>query len=535
MTRISGVRPWRIVPACLLIVGSGVYLASLWRGPGEVAPLGPNTTTIVPGVHMLGGLGPSASYVVETSEGLVLVDTGLDRDAGLLKQEMSKLGLDWGMVRKILLTHAHGDHCGGAEHLRAKTGAKVHAGRDDTPPLKAGGPREAFFSTFHMPNHAPHPTTVDVELTGDEQIASGKATFRALAMPGHTPGSICYLMERGGLRGLFGGDVISMLVGEGSAHPTAKKPLGTYSAYLSPRFRGDAETYLASIRKLRELPVPDLVLPGHPASDPTPQSPRLTQARWEEMMDEGIKEMETLLARYRADGADFLDGQPKKLLDDLYYLGDFRGSAVYVFFAGTKLFLVDAPGGDGLHDFISAGLKTLGLPATDPTAILLTSCNAKDMAGLKDMLAHGTPSVIAPPSGLEIVKQACPPDSVVLPADDLHKQNWFPVTPIPLRGRGRTPMAYLLPWAGKQVLFSGRIPILFDHNSTEALGADLSGSRNDAVEYLLSINTLAALNPDLWLPAAPSNDQNANLYDTEWKYIIANNYRVGRSILERSR
>ncbi len=39
--------------------------------------------------------------------------------------------------------------------------------------------------------------------------------------------------------------------------------------------------------------------------------------------------METLVARFQADGANFLDDNPKRLLPDLYYLGDFKGAAVY--------------------------------------------------------------------------------------------------------------------------------------------------------------------------------------------------------------
>ena len=47
----------------------------------RVPLLGSSAITIVPGVHLLGGLDPSAAYVVETSEGLVLVDSGLQSDA----------------------------------------------------------------------------------------------------------------------------------------------------------------------------------------------------------------------------------------------------------------------------------------------------------------------------------------------------------------------------------------------------------------------------------------------------------------------
>ena len=67
---------------------------------------------------MLGGLSPSAAYVVETSDGLILVDSGLAADAAPLKSQMAELGLDWRRLRAILLTHAHGDHTGGAEALR---------------------------------------------------------------------------------------------------------------------------------------------------------------------------------------------------------------------------------------------------------------------------------------------------------------------------------------------------------------------------------------------------------------------------------
>ena len=119
------------LPRCWL---RGMVVVSLRnqrrRFPKRRVPrLGRSSVEVAPGLYMIGGLAPSAVYVIDTSEGLILVDSGLDQDAGLLKSEMAKLGLDWKRVRAILLTHVHGDHSGGAEALRSATGAKVYAGR----------------------------------------------------------------------------------------------------------------------------------------------------------------------------------------------------------------------------------------------------------------------------------------------------------------------------------------------------------------------------------------------------------------------
>ena len=268
-TRIGARRPWLValgflLAAVAILLGYRHYPADAPFSRDRVPRLGHAPLTVVPGVHMLGGLSPSAAYVIETSAGLVLVDSGLDADAGLLKSQMAKLGLDWKGVQAILLTHVHGDHTGGAESLRSATGAKVYAGAGDAPVLRAGQPREAFFSTFHMPGQTIHPTTVDVALRGDETLAFGDARVRAIGTPGHTPGSICYLLERKGLRALFAGDVILMLRGDEKPRTELGKPLGTYSAYLAPRYRGNARDYLASL-----LQPPRLAGPGPRAAGPS--------------------------------------------------------------------------------------------------------------------------------------------------------------------------------------------------------------------------------------------------------------------------
>src|SRR5262249_27168295 len=221
-----------------------------------------------------------------------------------------------------------------------------------------------------------------------------------------------------------------------------RKPLGIYSAYLAPRYRGDVRTFLSSLRALRAMLVPDLVLPGHPGADPTPQSPRLSQGRWEALLDEGIGEMQALLARYERDGANFLDGEPKRLLPDLYYLGDFRGAAVYGLFASSKFFLVDAPGGPGLAAFVADRLRRRRREPMAPAAVLLTACGRDETAGLDELVRECHTRVVASPAGLPTLKDSCPRGTILIPADKLADQGWFEVRPIPLNGRGVAPIAY---------------------------------------------------------------------------------------------
>jgi glyoxylase-like metal-dependent hydrolase (beta-lactamase superfamily II) len=497
----------------------------------RVPLLGTMAVTIVPGLHLLGGLEPAAAYVVETSLGLVLVDSGLRGDAGVLKSQLASLGLDWRQVRAVLLTHVHGDHCGGAEYLRAVLGAKVYAGQGDAAVLRAGGPHEAFFSAFYMPDDNPHPTTVDVELKGGESLVFGDVRFLALDTPGHTSGSTCYLMERAGYRALFAGDVIAMLRGDPQSHSQNRRPLGTYSVYLPPRYRGDARAYLTSLRALRALRVPDLVLPGHPRAESEPQSPCLSQQAWEGLLDQGICDMETLVGRFKADGANFLDGNPKKLLPELFYLGDFHGRAVYGFLASSKFFLVDAPGGPGLKRFVRASLEHLGVKPVDPTAVLLTSCGEEATAGLGDLLDQGNVAVACSSAGIQTIRQGCPAGTIVLAAEELANRGWFNVTPIPLRGRGLAPIAYVLSLAGKTILFSGPIPVRVTMETWADLSPDISTSRDAAADYLISVNRLAEIDPNLWLPAVPTHGRNANLYNGDWKEIIFENYRAGHAAL----
>jgi len=332
---------------------------------------------------------------------------------------------------------------------------------------------------------------------------------------------------------LFAGDVIMMLRGDEVPRSELGKPLGTYSAYLAPRYRGNAQDSLDSLRRLRSLPVPDLVLPGHPGADVTPQSPCLSQATWESLLDRGIHDMETLLARYEADGADFLDGIPRQLLPDLYYLGDFGGAAVYGFFVSSRFFLIDAPGGPGLVEFVSARLRQLGREPVAPTAVLLTACGPRETAGLKQLVETWHSQIVVSPADFEKVRELCSAATVMHSAWELSDRGWFSVSPISLLGRGEEAIAYQLSWKGKTVLFSGRIPVKANHDAQQLLVSDLSSPQGDLRAYVNSMTRLQNLHPDLWLPANPADGQNANLYDKDWERTIEDNLYVIKTMISR--
>src|SRR5262249_43061092 len=78
------------------LIAAGAFLGVFRRDgpyhprttPASAPLLVPQAMTVVPGIHMLGGLEPSAAYVVESSDGLILVDSGVDGDAVRLKSQM---------------------------------------------------------------------------------------------------------------------------------------------------------------------------------------------------------------------------------------------------------------------------------------------------------------------------------------------------------------------------------------------------------------------------------------------------------------
>lgn len=497
-----------------LVLGGLAVLYCVNRAQDDAAVAGPEPifvpapVTFAPRLHLLGALSPSVAYLVETTAGLILIDAGLEQSHDLLLQQVAQLGLDIQDLKMILLTHGHGDHYLGAMKLKQSTDAKIYAGRGDADVLRQAGPREAVFSTFPMDHVHIHPTVVDVELSGDEIIELGDTRLKAIATPGHTPGSTCYLLERDGRTALFSGDTVMTITGD----------LGTYATYLPPRYRGNAKDYLNSLRKLQEMPVPDLLLPGHPRTNDRSISARITPQQWSQLLSDGIRGMEQLTARYAADGANFLDGHARELLPELFYLGDYADTAIYGFTVDDAVVLVDAPGDSGLVDFLEQQLSNISLNLSRVNAVVLTGVDTKSTAGLAAVIEKTGCRIIAAEAVAADFRRIHPDmDASILTATEA--EVGMDMAPVSVTGFGLNQTAWELTWHDHQVLFTGRIPLKL----TNEIVAELRRMSFDPLKWTQSLQQLGQFQPDLWLPARPVNGQMANLYDSDWQDVLRQN------------
>lgn len=102
-------------------------------------------------------------------------------------------------LQYILLTHGHFDHIGGVRDIKKEYGCKVVISSVDAPMLSSGKASLAAFCGAEQNDTEPDITVQD----GDE-IEVGTLKIKVLSTPGHTSGSVCYVVGDA----LFSGDTL---------------------------------------------------------------------------------------------------------------------------------------------------------------------------------------------------------------------------------------------------------------------------------------------------------------------------------------
>ena len=132
-------------------------------------------------LYFVGGKVHSA-WALTTTEGIILIDTIFPYNSGeLIIGGMQKAGLDPKNIKYVLISHAHGDHIGGAEMLQARYGARVVMGGPD------------WDQVAKYPNrYKTMAPKRDIVATNGMKITLGDTTVTIWLTPGHTPGTLSY-------------------------------------------------------------------------------------------------------------------------------------------------------------------------------------------------------------------------------------------------------------------------------------------------------------------------------------------------------
>ena len=138
------------------------------------------------------GTVPASAHLVDTGEGLILLDAGYPHSFEQICESIRSLGFDPKDIRQILLTHGHIDHFGAAKELKELSGAEIAIGAEDEKAATGELPlsyAEEFHTTF-LGTFRP-----DRLLRDGDELRLGNTAVRAVATPGHTQGAMSYFFD----------------------------------------------------------------------------------------------------------------------------------------------------------------------------------------------------------------------------------------------------------------------------------------------------------------------------------------------------
>jgi metallo-beta-lactamase class B len=138
------------------------------------------------------GTADLACYLIVTTEGNILINTGLASSMPGIKAAIEELGFRFGDIKILLTTQAHFDHMGAMAAIQTATGATMMVDGGDLPAATDGGS-----SDYTLGGHGSlyQPVKVGRVLHNGDTISLGGIRLVMLHHPGHTKGSCSYLFS----------------------------------------------------------------------------------------------------------------------------------------------------------------------------------------------------------------------------------------------------------------------------------------------------------------------------------------------------
>lgn len=130
-----------------------------------------------------------AAILVETSAGLVLIDTGPADAAPHVLANVRTLGFDPRQIKWVLMTHEHFDHVGGMAQVLKATGAQLLTGTGAAAVMRTGRPANDDPQAGWLAKEPMEPVTVSRVLGHRGKLRVGATVFTLYANPTHSPGS----------------------------------------------------------------------------------------------------------------------------------------------------------------------------------------------------------------------------------------------------------------------------------------------------------------------------------------------------------
>ncbi len=173
---------------CLLPASGGVNtsdnLPRYVRDPGTIPPREvwyADAAQVFDNFYFVGGK-IHTSWALTTSEGIIIIDTVYPYNSEeLIIGGLRRLGLDPEDIRYVIISHAHGDHIGGAQILQDRFGAEVVMGGADWDLVETYPNRYATMAP-----------TRGIVATDGMELTLGNTTVTIWETPGHTPGTLSY-------------------------------------------------------------------------------------------------------------------------------------------------------------------------------------------------------------------------------------------------------------------------------------------------------------------------------------------------------